>query len=120
MTDPTSDWDPAVYEHYKAQRDRPALDLLLQVPGDLDPRRTRAQGTAHRTGRRADLHPTRIARLPVGRDEYQHPSGPVPRPQPQIVQRGQAGQQRAASGEDDRRVQPIVLGQGVAGEQRVR
>lgn len=33
-----TDWDPVVYEHYKAQRDRPALDLLLQVPGDLEPR----------------------------------------------------------------------------------
>ena len=31
-------WDPDVYERYKAYRDRPALDLLLQVPGDLDPR----------------------------------------------------------------------------------
>jgi trans-aconitate 2-methyltransferase len=33
-----ADWDPVVYEHYRAQRDRPALDLLLQLPGDLDPR----------------------------------------------------------------------------------
>lgn len=31
-------WDPALYERYKTYRDRPALDLLLQVPGDLDPR----------------------------------------------------------------------------------
>ena len=31
-------WDPAVYERYKTYRDRPALDLLLQIPGDLDPR----------------------------------------------------------------------------------
>ncbi|MDR3513506.1 MAG: methyltransferase domain-containing protein [Caulobacteraceae bacterium] len=31
-------WDPAIYERYKTYRDRPALDLLLQVPGDLDPR----------------------------------------------------------------------------------
>jgi len=30
-------WDPAVYERYKAYRDRPALDLLLQIPGDLEP-----------------------------------------------------------------------------------
>jgi trans-aconitate 2-methyltransferase len=30
-------WDPAVYERYKVYRDRPALDLLLQIPGDLDP-----------------------------------------------------------------------------------
>lgn len=30
-------WDPAVYERYKAYRDRPALDLLTQIPRDLDP-----------------------------------------------------------------------------------
>jgi trans-aconitate 2-methyltransferase len=30
-------WDPAVYERYKVQRDRPALDLLLQIPHDLQP-----------------------------------------------------------------------------------
>lgn len=32
-------WDPDLYERYKTYRDRPALDLLLQIPGDLDPRR---------------------------------------------------------------------------------
>jgi trans-aconitate 2-methyltransferase len=31
-------WDPALYERYKAYRDRPALDLLLQVPPSLSPR----------------------------------------------------------------------------------
>jgi trans-aconitate 2-methyltransferase len=31
-------WDPAIYERYKAYRDRPALDLLLQIPSDLAPR----------------------------------------------------------------------------------
>ena len=31
-------WDPAVYERYKAYRDRPALDLLLQIPRDIAPR----------------------------------------------------------------------------------
>ena len=31
-------WDPAVYERYKAYRDRPALDLLLRIPQDLEPR----------------------------------------------------------------------------------
>ncbi|HEX4180140.1 MAG TPA: methyltransferase domain-containing protein [Caulobacteraceae bacterium] len=31
-------WDPDIYERFKAYRDRPALDLLLRVPGDLDPR----------------------------------------------------------------------------------
>ena len=27
-------WDPALYERYKTYRDRPALDLLLQIPQD--------------------------------------------------------------------------------------
>jgi trans-aconitate 2-methyltransferase len=31
-------WDPELYERYKIYRDRPALDLLLQIPGDLAPR----------------------------------------------------------------------------------
>lgn len=31
-------WDPALYERYKIYRDRPALDLLLQIPRDFDPR----------------------------------------------------------------------------------
>jgi trans-aconitate 2-methyltransferase len=31
-------WDPAVYEHYKAYRDRPALDLMVRIPADLAPR----------------------------------------------------------------------------------
>ena len=31
-------WDPDLYERFKAYRDRPALDLLLQVPPDLEPR----------------------------------------------------------------------------------
>ncbi len=31
-------WDPAVYERYKAYRDRPALDLMVQIPADLAPR----------------------------------------------------------------------------------
>jgi trans-aconitate 2-methyltransferase len=35
-TGPT--WDPDLYERYKTYRDRPALDLLLQVPQDLDPK----------------------------------------------------------------------------------
>lgn len=30
-------WDPSQYERYKAYRDRPALDLLIQVPEDLNP-----------------------------------------------------------------------------------
>ena len=31
-------WDPEVYERYKVYRDRPALDLLVQIPADLKPR----------------------------------------------------------------------------------
>ncbi len=31
-------WDPAQYERYKSYRDRPALDLMLQIPADLEPR----------------------------------------------------------------------------------
>jgi trans-aconitate 2-methyltransferase len=31
-------WDPEIYERYKVYRDRPALDLLLQIPADLEPR----------------------------------------------------------------------------------
>ena len=30
-------WDPDLYERYKAYRDRPALDLLLQIPVDFRP-----------------------------------------------------------------------------------
>lgn len=30
-------WDPAQYERYKTYRDRPALDLLVQIPQDLEP-----------------------------------------------------------------------------------
>lgn len=30
-------WDPAQYERYKAYRDRPALDLMVQIPADLEP-----------------------------------------------------------------------------------
>jgi trans-aconitate 2-methyltransferase len=31
-------WDPGQYERYKAYRDRPALDLMGRIPGDLAPR----------------------------------------------------------------------------------
>ncbi len=31
-------WDPHQYEKFKAYRDRPALDLMVQIPSDLDPR----------------------------------------------------------------------------------
>jgi len=30
-------WNPDVYERYKTYRDRPALDLMVQIPRDLDP-----------------------------------------------------------------------------------
>jgi trans-aconitate 2-methyltransferase len=31
-------WDVEQYERYKTYRDRPALDLMVQIPGDLQPR----------------------------------------------------------------------------------
>lgn len=31
-------WDPHQYSRFEAERDRPALDLLLRLPGDLEPR----------------------------------------------------------------------------------
>jgi trans-aconitate 2-methyltransferase len=37
MTD-TPVWDPAQYNRFEAERDRAALDLLLRLPGDLEPR----------------------------------------------------------------------------------
>ena len=30
-------WDPVVYERYKSYRDRPALDLMVQIPSELAP-----------------------------------------------------------------------------------
>lgn len=39
-----ADWDPSAYQRYKAQRDRPALDLLLQIPRDLEPAEIRDLG----------------------------------------------------------------------------
>ncbi len=38
MTADHPNWDPVLYDRYKSYRDRPALDLLLQIPGDLTPR----------------------------------------------------------------------------------
>ena len=38
----TTVWDPAQYERYKAYRDRPALDLMVQIPGG--PRASRDLG----------------------------------------------------------------------------
>ncbi len=34
----TPAWDPQQYSRFEAERDRAALDLLLRLPGDLDPR----------------------------------------------------------------------------------
>jgi trans-aconitate 2-methyltransferase len=31
-------WDPKQYERFKTYRDRPALDLMVQIPPDLQPR----------------------------------------------------------------------------------
>lgn len=56
----TTSWDPAQYERYKAYRDRPALDLMVQIPGDLNPREIWDLGCG--TGEHAALlkrrHPT--------------------------------------------------------------
>ena len=30
-------WDPDTYDRFKTERDRPALDLLLRIPADLEP-----------------------------------------------------------------------------------
>ena len=38
MTDATPAWDPDQYSRFEAERDRAALDLLLRLPGDLQPR----------------------------------------------------------------------------------
>jgi len=50
-------WDPDVYQRYKAYRDRPALDLMLQIPRDLDPREVWDLGCG--TGEHAALLKTR-------------------------------------------------------------
>ena len=31
-------WDPKQYERFKVYRDRPALDLMVQIPSDLEPK----------------------------------------------------------------------------------
>lgn len=38
MTDTPPAWDPQQYSRFEAERDRAALDLLLRLPGDLNPR----------------------------------------------------------------------------------
>ncbi len=37
MIDAPPAWDPQQYSRFEAERDRAALDLLLRLPGDLDP-----------------------------------------------------------------------------------
>ena len=37
MTAATPAWDPDQYRRFEAERDRAALDLLLRLPGDLEP-----------------------------------------------------------------------------------
>ena len=38
MTAATPAWDPGQYRRFEAERDRAALDLLLRLPEDMDPR----------------------------------------------------------------------------------
>jgi len=38
MTDAPPAWDPRQYSRFEAERDRAALDLLLRLPADLEPR----------------------------------------------------------------------------------
>jgi trans-aconitate 2-methyltransferase len=38
MTDTPPAWDPQQYSRFESERDRAALDLLLRLPGDLEPR----------------------------------------------------------------------------------
>ena len=38
MTDAPPAWDPEQYSRFESERDRAALDLLLHLPGDLEPR----------------------------------------------------------------------------------
>jgi trans-aconitate 2-methyltransferase len=38
MSDAPPAWDPLQYSRFEAERDRAALDLLLRLPADLDPR----------------------------------------------------------------------------------
>lgn len=46
-------WDPAQYDRFEAERDRAALDLLVRLPADLDPRVIHDLGCG--TGRHAAL-----------------------------------------------------------------
>ena len=53
-------WDPAIYERYKTYRDRPALDLMVQIPADLAPREIwdLGCGTGEHAAVLAARHPT--------------------------------------------------------------
>ena len=71
-------WDPDVYQRYKAYRDRPALDLMLQIPRDLDPQEIWDLGCG--TGEHATLLAARHPRAKVhGLDSS-----------PEMLARGQA------------------------------
>lgn len=56
-------WDPAVYDRYKAYRDRPALDLMVQIPAELAPRQIWDLGCG--TGEHAALLAARHPRAAV-------------------------------------------------------
>ena len=53
-------WDPDQYERYKTYRDRPALDLMLRIPDDLEPRQIwdLGCGTGEHAAVLALRHPT--------------------------------------------------------------
>ncbi|MDB5432809.1 MAG: trans-aconitate 2-methyltransferase [Caulobacter sp.] len=55
-------WDPDLYERYKAYRDRPALDLLVQIPGDLEPKEVwdLGCGTGEQAALLARRHPKAV------------------------------------------------------------
>ena len=63
MTQDHPTWDPALYELYKTYRDRPALDLLLQIPADLKPKEIWDLGCG--TGEHAALLASRHPRASV-------------------------------------------------------
>ncbi len=55
-------WDPDIYARYAVYRDRPALDLLLQVPDDLAPRQIwdLGCGTGEHAALLAARHPAAV------------------------------------------------------------
>jgi trans-aconitate 2-methyltransferase len=63
MTDTPPAWDPRQYSRFEAERDRAALDLLLRLPGDLEPREIWDLGCG--TGQHAALLKRRHPRAAV-------------------------------------------------------